>query len=112
MVGVGDGDECVGYAFIDQCGTGIQDRIVVRQRGDGGLIVAGSAPAEVEEVAIRTAGGSTTTATVQFAPYASCFFLVEIHGEPLSVQWPQRDGTVVDEATIAAPTTSAIATTP
>ena len=101
IVGVHDGLECVGFGFIDHCGTELEDRVIVRTAGDA-IRVSGSTPPEVVKVRITTSPDVGAQAeTVAFAPYQSRFFSVFVGaGDSLTVEWLNAADQVVDSAVL------------
>ncbi len=99
LVGLHDGVECVGFGYIDHCGTSIDDRVIVRNGGDA-LRVAGSTPSNVVRVRVTTSADVGAEAdTVTFSPYTSRFFEVFVAaGDTLYVEWLDASDDVVDEA--------------
>lgn len=105
LVAVHDGEECVGYGFVDHCGTAVSDRIAVRTRADGGMLVVGSTPADIPTVNVTYADGSAPADTIEFAPYSSRFYAVGTapNTRPLTVEWVEASGDIVDSGPITAP---------
>lgn len=101
IVGVHDGIECVGFGYIDHCGTELENRVVVRTAGDS-IRVSGSTPADVGKVRVTTSPDVAIVGdTVTFAPYQSRFFsLVVATGDSLSVEWLDDSDQVVDSAVL------------
>jgi len=101
IVGVHDGIECVGFGYIDHCGTELENRVVVRTAGDS-IRVSGSTPADVVKVRVTTSPEVEAVGdTITFAPYQSRFFsLVVASGDSLSVEWLNDSDQVIDSAVL------------
>lgn len=101
LVGVHDGTECVGFGYIDHCGTRLEDRVVVRTAGDA-IRVSGSTPADVVKVRLITSPEvSAEGETVAFAPYQSRFFSLFVGtGSSLTVEWLNAADQVVDSTVL------------
>lgn len=99
------GVDCVGYLWIEQCGTDIAKRTIVRSWSEGVVTVAGSTPADVVTVqAMLKSGEVRSVDTVAFADRASRFYVMDsFSGVVMSVSWLDANGTVVDSVSIDPP---------
>lgn len=96
------GNDCVGYLWIEQCGTDIGRRTIVRSWSEGAVTVAGSTTGEVVSVRVELESGEVKTVdTVAFADRASRFYVMDsFTGAVKTVSWLDANGVVVDSVQI------------
>lgn len=108
MVGLHDGIECVGFGYINRCGTELEDRVIVTATG-GALRISGSTPPDVTTVRVAvSADDGVHVETVPFAPYGSRFFTVltdaavfDDSDNTLTVEWLDANEQVVRTADVS-----------
>lgn len=96
------GVDCVGLDWIEQCGTDIAKRTIVRSWSDGAVTIAGSTTGDVMSVQVVLESGEIKSVdTVAFADRASRFYVMDsVTGVAMTVSWLDANGVVVDSVQI------------